>query len=1067
MAEDRIEDNLSPVGRARGRGPGGHVGRDHSGHAVTQQFPRVGAELPSELPRGTVTFVFTDVEGSTALLKRVGDRYADLLEQHQLLLRTAFEAHGGREIDTQGESFFFAFARAREAVAAVVAGQSALTAHGWPDGCEVRVRMGVHTGEPTVGEQRYVGLGVHRAARISAVGHGRQVLLSNATRELVEDDLPVGVGLRDLGTFQLKDLDRPERIYQLDVDGLPAEFPPLNAPQVAEPHRLRRSGVLLAALAGVIAAAAAIPIFAFGEGGGNDNSLDTAAGNSVGIVDPDSNQLVADVAVGTTPTAVAAAAGAVWVTNAADGTVDRIDPATRTVRQTIRVGSGPIGIAFGGGSVWVANGLAGTVSRIDPGSNEVTQTVLVGNGPSGIAVGSEAVWVVNRDDHTLAKINVETGKVTRTFAAGAAPIGIAVGAGGVWVTNEAGGRVLRIDPRTGRVLDTVGVGRGPGAIAVTPGSVWVANSLDGTVSRIDPETSAVTATVRVGDGPTSIAAGGGSVWVANEFDGSISSIDPATNVLARSVSVGGRPSGIAMRPEGLFVAVRPAGGAHRGGRLTVTDVSSAFYKTIDPAASYSLQLSRLLSTTNDGLTAFKRVSGREGAELVPDLALSLPDPADAGRTYTFRLRAGIRYSTGTPLRAADVRHSLERVFELRSPAAYLFASIVGADACSRQPKQCDLSKGIVTDERARTVTFHLTKPDPELLPKLALPSAFIVPADTPSRDMGRRPLPATGPYRIAAHVPGRQIRLVRNPYFREWSHAARPAGYADEIVIRLGVPAREQIRATARGESDVADLTITGVDVAALRARYGARLHSSPGPTVVYTFLNTRLAPFDDVRVRRALNHALDREAVVRAEGLGPERAAATCQVLPQNYPGYEARCLYEHDLGKARSLVARSGTRGAPVVVWARASYKPFFSHVVKALRALGYRAELKLVADDAYYDAIRNEVDRIQAGFLAWGSDYPSAAGYVLPLLHVLGNASRFTDAAVWRQAARALQLQRTDPTGANELWAQVDRLIADRAPIVPMFNVRSLQVVSARVGNYQHHPLWDVLLDQLWVR
>ena len=144
----------------------------------------------AELPRGTVTFVFTDIEGSTALAKRLRDRYGEVLEQHQLLLRAAFAAHGGHEIDTQGDSFFFAFARARDAVLAVVEAQRALTGHEWPEGGEVRVRMGLHTGEPAVGEQRYTGFGVHRAARISAVGHGGQVLLSNATRELIEDDLP-------------------------------------------------------------------------------------------------------------------------------------------------------------------------------------------------------------------------------------------------------------------------------------------------------------------------------------------------------------------------------------------------------------------------------------------------------------------------------------------------------------------------------------------------------------------------------------------------------------------------------------------------------------------------------------------------------------------------------------------------------------------------------------------------------------------------------------------------------------------------------------------------------------
>jgi DNA-binding NarL/FixJ family response regulator/class 3 adenylate cyclase len=180
-----------------------------------------------QLPTGTVTFLFTDVEGSTRLLKQLRESYGDVRAEHERLLREAFETNGGQEIDTQGDSFFVAFHRARDAVAASVSAQRALAEHRWPEGVQVRARIGIHTGEPLAAEGRYVGLGVHRAARISAAGHGGQVLLSNATRELVEDDLPPDVRLRDLGAHRLKDIERPERVFQLDIEGLPSEFPPL------------------------------------------------------------------------------------------------------------------------------------------------------------------------------------------------------------------------------------------------------------------------------------------------------------------------------------------------------------------------------------------------------------------------------------------------------------------------------------------------------------------------------------------------------------------------------------------------------------------------------------------------------------------------------------------------------------------------------------------------------------------------------------------------------------------------------------------------------------------------
>lgn len=173
------------------------------------------------LPSGTVTFLFSDIEGSTALLKQLGDdAYTELLAQHRRLVRAAFAAHEGQEIDTQGDAFFYSFARARQAVAAAIEVQRAHADAGWPQGAEVRMRIGLHTGEPAVGEEGYTGLDVVRAARIAAVGRGGQVLLSEATRALVGGDLPAGVTLQSLGEQRLKDIDRPEPLHELSIEGV-------------------------------------------------------------------------------------------------------------------------------------------------------------------------------------------------------------------------------------------------------------------------------------------------------------------------------------------------------------------------------------------------------------------------------------------------------------------------------------------------------------------------------------------------------------------------------------------------------------------------------------------------------------------------------------------------------------------------------------------------------------------------------------------------------------------------------------------------------------------------------
>src|SRR5574341_885873 len=176
---------------------------------------------------GTLTFLFTDIEGSTRLVQELGEQYADLLREQRRLLRTAFQEWGGQEIDTAGDAFFVVFDRARDAVTAAAAAQRSLAEHPWPGGRAIRVRMGLHTGEPTFSDGSYVGIDVHRAARICSAGHGGQILLSKTTTDLIQQSLPEAASLRDLGLHHLKDLRQPEHLFQLIIPGLPAEFPPL------------------------------------------------------------------------------------------------------------------------------------------------------------------------------------------------------------------------------------------------------------------------------------------------------------------------------------------------------------------------------------------------------------------------------------------------------------------------------------------------------------------------------------------------------------------------------------------------------------------------------------------------------------------------------------------------------------------------------------------------------------------------------------------------------------------------------------------------------------------------
>ena len=472
---------------------------------MTRLYEDVGAV--HELPAGTVTFVFTDIEGSTSLLKQLGrDGYDGVLAEHTQLLRAAFAAHEGRVVDTQGDSFFVAFRTAADALAAAVDAQRDLAAHSWPEGAEVKVRMGLHTGEPKLGGERYVGLGVHRAARIGAAGHGGQVLLSSTTKELAEEELQPGVTIRDLGERRLKDIDQPQRLYQLVVEGLQSEFAQLNTLDV-ELRRKRRRMYAGSALIGVIAAAVAIPVFAFGQGGSGGGV--TVAGNAVVEIDPASNEVVGQVSnVGARPASIAYGAGSLWVANLDDQSVARIDPATHTVGKTLPVVDTPTGLAASTGAVWVVGANptrpSVTVRRIDPRFDTVTQKKRIGNvipgGSGSVATRGSEVWVAPSSG-LLSRLSPRSARVVQRIDPNGGQTAVAVGPDAVWITDasEQASTVTRVDP-TG-ALTPIAVGRGPSGIAVGEGAVWVAVSLGDSVVRIDTGTRAVTTTIPVGSSP--------------------------------------------------------------------------------------------------------------------------------------------------------------------------------------------------------------------------------------------------------------------------------------------------------------------------------------------------------------------------------------------------------------------------------------------------------------------------------------------------------------------------------------------------------------------------------------
>jgi ABC-type transport system substrate-binding protein/DNA-binding SARP family transcriptional activator/streptogramin lyase len=814
-----------------------------------------------------------------------------------------------------------------------------------------------------------------------------------------------------------------------------------------------------------------------------------AGPNTVAVIDGSRNAISAVVAGAGRPGGVAYGAGATWVTDTADDRLLRVDPAGRVVDR-IPVGRGPAGVATGDGQVWVANQLDGTVSEVNPAAGVVVAKIGVGNGPVAVASGYGSVWVANVTDSTLSRIDPGSGRDAATIPLGSTPTGVAAGEGGVWVTGADTGGLVLVDPGTNRVSRAIPVGSSEAGVAVGAGSVWVADA-SGTVARIDPRNGKIR-TIRVGGEPAGIAYGGGSVWVANSGGGSVVRIDPRTGSV-RSVHVGNQPTAVATAGGSVLATVLPSSATHRGGTLTLIANLSQHDQATDPAVAYTVPMWQMLSVTNDGLVGYRRAGGPAGNTLVPDLAQALPSPADGGLNYTFHLRPGIRYSTGALVRPQDFRHAIERVFRLNylGGGAGLYAAIIGAGQCLRTPGHCDLARGIVTNDKTDTITFHLTAPDPDFLYKLAFAFADAVPPDTPDHLIGPTQLPATGPYLTRSFVPGHSWTLVRNPRFRPWSDQAQPAGYPDRIVLRLGISPGSAVAAVEDGRADVL-LSPPPAGLPALATRYAGQLHSGPLGATIGLVLNTRVRPFNIPAARQALNYAIDRNRLIQLIG-GPLAAQPTCQILPPALPGYRRYCPYTLNpgpggmwtapsLSQAEHLVSASGTRGAKVTVvtggfGTTIPDQATGRYLVSVLDQLGYRASLQVITNpNAYDQRLYDSRQHTQVGWFSWYQDYPTPSDFITPLLtcrsFVPGNpanlnAAEFCSRRIDAQVARALALQAHNPSAAGALWARIDHRIVNQAPWVPVYNPRSLVVLSTRVGNYQFDPYWSVLIDQLWAR
>lgn len=1031
-------------------------------------------------PRALLAVMFTDIVGSTELATALGDkRWRELLEQHDTAVREQIARFDGREVDTAGDAFFATFGRPIQAVDCALESARAVRRLG------LRIRAGIHMGECVVTTDKVRGVTVHIGARVGAKARGDEVLVSSTIRDVLTGQ---GLSFADRGEQTLKGVEGRWRLYAVEprVRDNEAELPPLlethipppPPPAWKKPKVLAAGAVALAVLAGAI-------VFVTRGGG-----LSSVPADSLAAIDAGSGEIIEAIPVGRRPVGIASAHSGVWVTNSIDRTASFVSSDGGAVRRTGELGSGPSQVAIGLNAVWVANIEGRSVSRIDPRSKkEIADSRLeTGNGLSGITYdGSGSIWITNGVDGTVWQFNEKSGAKVREIVVGPALRGLAADGDAVWVASETAGTVTKINPSSGAIVGVINVGNGARAVAIGAGAVWVTNAFDGTLSRIEPNSNSVTNTIAVGKEPRALAIAKGRVFVANEGDGTVSVVDGSRRVV-QTIRLGNAPMSLAAAGERVWVSVRGGILSYRGGTLRFGTAFPA--ESMDPAKGWSLFGFAIVPATHDGLTGFKKVGGVEGGVVLPNLAEEMLPPTDDGKTYSFTLRRGLRYSDGSPVRASDVRKSFERQYLMDAPGLVFYGSIKGTDACS--PERCDLSEGIVTDDAARTVTFHLRQAEPDFFYHLAFPTAAIVPSTMPMKDAGYTAVPGTGPYRMAKVTGGNssgEVQLERNPHFRSRG-PVQPEGYPDRIVVRWGGTPEGAVEAVKRGDVDFTiDAQELGAETAKLLNEVPAQVHIFDGQTVFYATLNPNIPPLNDVRVRRALNFAVDRRAL-GAFLESTTYGGTTCQVLAKNLFGYRPYCPYTKnpapsgtwsgpDLATARRLISEAGARGKTITIWVpeEAPTRPAADVLADAARSIGLRAVIR--NPDVFPFERQFDPKAFQVLLSGWFADYPAPSNFILPLLacpsliiqltgleEAPANLGHFCDRNIDALTLRAIAEQQRDPIKSSDLWAEVDRAYVDTAAWIPFASFRTLTLVSARVGNVLSNPSHGPILSQMWL-
>ncbi len=491
----------------------------------------------------------------------------------------------------------------------------------------------------------------------------------------------------------------------------------------------------------------------------------------------------------------------------------------------------------------------------------------------------------------------------------------------------------------------------------------------------------------------------------------------------------------------------------QGGDLNFDETSYPDY--LDPQLSYTVDGWEAEYNTYIPLLTFKHAAGSAGTEVVPGLAKDLPTISTDGKTYTFQLQQGLKYSDGTPVKASDFQSTVQRMFDVDSGGSPFYTGIVGA--ADYQSGKASSISGIKTDDSTGKITIQLTKPDGQFEDELAIPFTALVPPDTPAKDQTPNPPPSTGPYMISKSDPGHQFVLERNP---EWAKTNEklvpdvPTPHADKITETVVKNLSSQ---TTQVEQNSADFMIDPPPtdrIPEVESKYPDRFRKETTVSTYYFWMNVTTPPFDDLKVRQAVNYAIDPAALQRVYG---SLLSPTQQVLPPNMPGYSKFELYPHDINKAKQLLQQANPSDKDITVWTddeepndRAG-----AYLQDVLKQLGFNAKLKIVNGATYFTTLGDlKTPNLDIGFSDWFQDFPHPNDFFGILLNGAAihptnnnNFSQFDDKALNKEMDTLAQQQLNSSTEAG--YAAVDKKVMEQAPWAPYGNREVTTFTSDRIN------------------